>query len=45
MQIAAKQRSRGALERPRQVMADLQTGGAPDLAMLSVALRELRALT
>ncbi|MGH8728036.1 MAG: NAD-glutamate dehydrogenase [Burkholderiales bacterium] len=38
-------RSRGTLERSRQVMADLQTGGAPDLAMLSVALRELRALT
>jgi glutamate dehydrogenase len=35
---------RGTLERSRRVMTDLQAGGAPDLAMLSVALRELRAL-
>ncbi|MBA2351500.1 MAG: NAD-glutamate dehydrogenase [Burkholderiales bacterium] len=42
---AWENRSGGALERSRQVITDLQSGGAPDLAMLSVALRELRALT
>ncbi|HEX6828171.1 MAG TPA: NAD-glutamate dehydrogenase, partial [Burkholderiales bacterium] len=34
----------GGLERVRQVFAELQAGSAPELAMLSVALRELRAL-
>ncbi|HEX6827435.1 MAG TPA: NAD-glutamate dehydrogenase, partial [Burkholderiales bacterium] len=34
----------GRLERVRQVFAELQAGSAPELAMLSVALRELRAL-
>ena len=32
------------LARYRQVLADLQRSGSPDLAMLSVTLRELRAL-
>jgi glutamate dehydrogenase len=33
-----------ALERVRQILAELRSGPAPDLAMLSVALRELRNL-
>jgi glutamate dehydrogenase len=37
-------RAGGGLERVRQVFAELQAGAAPELAMLSVALRELRAL-
>jgi glutamate dehydrogenase len=32
------------LERSRQLLADLQSAGKPDLSMLSVALRELRIL-
>jgi NAD-specific glutamate dehydrogenase len=32
-------------ERFRQVLADLRTAESPDLAMLSVALRELRNLS
>ena len=35
---------RTVLERFGQVLADLRTAGAPDLAMLSVAMRELRNL-
>jgi len=37
-------RNASRLERIRQVLHDLESGGAPDLAMLSVALRELRVL-
>jgi glutamate dehydrogenase len=33
-----------ALERVRQILSELRSGPAPDLAMLSVALRELRNL-
>jgi len=43
--IAAWEAQAGSgLERARQAIAELQGGGAPDLSMLSVALRELRAL-
>jgi glutamate dehydrogenase len=37
-------RNRGAIERIRQVITDLQAAGSIDLSMLSVALRELRNL-
>ena len=33
------------LSRLREMVADLKTGPALDLAMLSVAMRELRSLT
>jgi glutamate dehydrogenase len=36
--------NRSALERSRQVLAELQAASSPDLAMLSVGLRELRNL-
>jgi glutamate dehydrogenase len=34
----------GAVERSLQVLADIRTGGALDLARLSVAVREMRNL-
>jgi glutamate dehydrogenase len=37
-------RHRGALERASRILAELRMAPAPDLAMLSVALRELRNL-
>jgi glutamate dehydrogenase len=44
-QVAAwEQRNRRALERAAQLMAELRAVPAPDSAMLSVSLRELRAL-
>jgi glutamate dehydrogenase len=39
-----KQRNAVPHERFRQVLADLRAAGSPDLAMLSVAMRELRNL-
>ncbi len=42
---AWKDRNRRALERAAQLMTELRAVAAPDAAMLSVALRELRALT
>jgi glutamate dehydrogenase len=43
--IAAWEESnRSPLERARQVLAELQSASSPDLAMLSVGLRELRNL-
>jgi glutamate dehydrogenase len=39
-----KQRNAAARERYRQVLNELRTAESPDLAMLSVALRELRSL-
>ena len=43
--LDAWERARGAvLERSRRLLADLADARQPDLAMLSVALRELRAL-
>ncbi|MCP5151544.1 MAG: NAD-glutamate dehydrogenase [Chromatiales bacterium] len=33
-----------AVARCRQIMADLRSGGTPDFSMLSVAMREIRAL-
>jgi NAD-specific glutamate dehydrogenase len=35
---------RGDLARVRQVLAEVQTAKSPDLAMLSVGLREIRNL-
>jgi len=42
---AWQDRNRRALERAAQLMTELRAVAAPDAAMLSVALRELRALT
>ncbi len=43
--VAAWQdRNRRALERAAQLMTELRAAAAPDAAMLSVALRELRSL-
>ncbi|MCL4802109.1 MAG: NAD-glutamate dehydrogenase [Burkholderiales bacterium] len=43
--IAAWRRDKGAtVERANHLMAELKSGPAPDIAMLSVALRELRNL-
>jgi glutamate dehydrogenase len=36
--------SRNALERYRRVLADLQSASSVDLAMLSVAAREMRVI-
>ena len=41
---AWEENNRSALERSRQVLAELQATRSPDLAMLSVGLRELRNL-
>ncbi|MEX0959366.1 MAG: NAD-glutamate dehydrogenase domain-containing protein [Burkholderiales bacterium] len=41
---AWEENNRSALERSRQVLAELQAANSPDLAMLSVGLRELRNL-
>ena len=38
------EREAAAVERSRQVLADIRSGGALDLARLSVAVRELRNL-
>ena len=38
------QQNAAAVERSRQVLADIRSGGALDLARLSVAVRELRNL-
>ena len=43
--IKKKARDPSLYERFRQVLADLRSADSPDLAMLSVALRELRNLT
>jgi glutamate dehydrogenase len=45
--LIAAWKSRNAVlyERFRQILADLRAAGAPDLAMLSVAMRELRNLS
>jgi glutamate dehydrogenase len=45
MITAWKKRNAVLYERFRQVLADLRTAEAPDLAMLSVAMRELRNLS
>jgi glutamate dehydrogenase len=37
-------RNEDAVERSRQMLADIRTAGAPDLARLSVAVREIRSL-
>jgi glutamate dehydrogenase len=42
---AWKTRNASRQERFRQILADLHAAEAPDLAMLSVAVRELRNLT
>ena len=43
--IAAwEERNRGPVERVEQVLAEMRTANTPDLAMLSVGLRELRNL-
>ena len=39
-----KRENKSALERSRQLLADLQSAGNLDLSMLSVVLRELRNL-
>jgi glutamate dehydrogenase len=39
-----KQRNAAARERYRQVLNELRAAESPDLAMLSVAMRELRSL-
>jgi glutamate dehydrogenase len=39
-----EENNRSALERSRQVLSELQAATSPDLAMLSVAIRELRNL-
>ncbi|HKQ25661.1 MAG TPA: NAD-glutamate dehydrogenase [Burkholderiales bacterium] len=41
---AWEESNRSALERSRQVLGELQAASSPDLAMLSVGLRELRNL-
>ncbi|HET9699737.1 MAG TPA: hypothetical protein VFP70_02335, partial [Burkholderiales bacterium] len=44
-QLAAwEARAAGGIARVRQVFGELQAGTAPELSMLSVALRELRTL-